>query len=480
MARYLTFVTAVSSLILASCNVHTANEVKNPFHEKQNKVLLYKSIKPTGWKKLFTSDLLESNSILPTETSLAVLVNEQCLTNQITQSVFGFRETSASEGLKKRSVEQTHKVTLKKALTVKELNKIAYADNCIVGISHNRAAEVSSAYNDPLTKSQSHLKDIRSESTYPFFRPSQESALAQINLAIIDTGLDVSHPDLQDSLWKNEDEFAGQPNVDDDQNGYVDDVYGYNFVSSKGDVSHETFNDHGTHVAGLAAAKSNNGVGITGVMGHGLKVMALNVFGRHLGTETSDIDEAIRYAADNGANVINISVGGPGESETTAAALVYALNKGVVVVASSGNLKQNISDNIYYPASYAERYTGMLAVGASLSGSTNKCDFSNYSDSAVKVFAPGCDASAPKTGLLSTRANGLYGHMKGTSMATPLVAASVAMTIGYTLDTTQKYPTPTEIENIFLSGCDFKDELKPFVKNGCLLNLDNLKSSLSK
>ncbi|MCP4610410.1 MAG: S8 family serine peptidase, partial [Planctomycetes bacterium] len=146
-----------------------------------------------------------------------------------------------------------------------------------------------------------------------------ETGNSQMIVAVADTGIDYTHPDLVDNMWVNNAELRGEPDVDDDNNGYVDDIYGYDFAGNVASDPDDADSDpidnhfHGTHVAGVIGAVGNNGIGVTGVCWN-VKLMALKVFSDDYRVEpevfSSDAVEAIHYAIDNGAKVINASWGG--------------------------------------------------------------------------------------------------------------------------------------------------------------------------
>ena len=250
---------------------------------------------------------------------------------------------------------------------------------------------------------------------------------AEIIIAILDTGVRRDHEDLSDSMWTNLDEVPAN-RVDDDANGFVDDVYGWNFP----DDSNEIYDDHshGTHVAGIAAARINNGVGIAGVAG-GATIMPVDVFGGGIGTY-EDLIRAIIYATDNGADVINMSLGASSYSRGEQMAVDYAWSNGVVVVAAAGNTGR---ETYHYPAAHAN----VIAVAAT-SESDSLCGFSTRGDF-VDVAAPGCS-------VWSTVPGG-YGWKGGTSMATPHVAGLAALILS-------RNPTltPDEVRSVIESSAD--------------------------
>ena len=231
-------------------------------------------------------------------------------------------------------------------------------------------------------------------------------------VAVIDTGLDVAHPDLASQVWINAGEdgldAAEQDKrnngVDDDGNGYVDDWGGWNFIDNDANVADHL--GHGTHLAGLIAAATNNGAGISGIA-PGARVMALKAAGPE-GTY-AQLAEALVYAANRGARVINISLGGDAPSWTLKAAVKYALQRNVVVVAASGGGLRS-----FYPAAYDE----VIAVGSTVSDPT-MLRTHVIGRSKLDLLAPGED-------VLSTWPGG-YGTQSGSSVSAAQVSGIAAL-----------------------------------------------------
>ena len=190
------------------------------------------------------------------------------------------------------------------------------------------------------------------------------------------------------------------------------------------------FYDHGTHVAGLIAAKSNNNFGIGSPIGPNLELMILNVTGKYKGAMSEDIEEAIYYAINKGAHIINISIGSPGKADTLGYAIASAVKHGVFVVSSVGNQSESLDEEFYLPASYAIDIPGFMSVGAYEVQTNELCNNSNFSKDFVEIAAPGCDYNNPKQGLFSTRAGGVFGYYKGTSMAAPILSSAAAILYG--------------------------------------------------
>ena len=235
---------------------------------------------------------------------------------------------------------------------------------------------------------------------------------AGITVAVIDSGVDVGHPDLAPNLWTNPREVAGN-GVDDDGNGHVDDVHGWNFVSDDGAVGDDV--GHGTAVAGVVAARGDNGIGVAGVAWRA-RVMALKVANAS-GTATADrVAAAIRYAGDNGARIVNVSLNGPDRSASIEEAIQAVQARGTIVVASAGNDGVDLSATPSYPASYPE--DNVISVGSIGRGGA----VSRFSNRGTRV-----DLYAPGEGILSTARDGDYGVYRGTSMAAPHVAGTLAL-----------------------------------------------------
>ncbi|EQC43710.1 S8 family peptidase [Bacteriovorax sp. Seq25_V] len=234
-----------------------------------------------------------------------------------------------------------------------------------------------------------------------------------IVVAVIDTGIDYRHPDLQANLWVNEAEKNGEPGVDDDGNGFVDDVYGYDFANNDADPIDG--HSHGTHCAGVIGA-AHNGQGVMGVMSK-VKLMGIKFLSDSGSGETIGAIKSIEYAIKNGANIMSNSWGGGERSEALKEAIVAAKDAGILFVAAAGNESNNNDSRPTYPASYDVE--NVITVGA-MDGKGNKASFSNYGKESVHVFAPGVN-------ILSTVKNGGYQKMSGTSMATPMVSGVLGL-----------------------------------------------------
>jgi len=274
-------------------------------------------------------------------------------------------------------------------------------------------------------------------------------------IAIIDTGVDADHPDLVGNLWTNPDETPGN-GLDDDNNGRKDDIYGWDFLKNAAEPDDE--DGHGTHVAGIAAAGWNNNEGGSGVCPD-CSLMILRAGTGAAGFRSNHVVAAIRYAAENGADVINLSIGGPQWGKAERNALKYAIGKGSLIVAAAGNEDRNNDTIDYstvpifgvpfgpsYPASYD--LPGLISVAASTQDD-GYASFSNVGRYSVDLAAPGVD-------ILSTVPTGAYLEMSGTSMSSPFVAGLAGL-----LRSANASMTPVQMKNAILNGID-----EPGLKSG--------------
>ena len=317
-------------------------------------------------------------------------------------------------------------------------------------------------FNDPRLKEQWHYNNTGKRASSDVMGCDINLVKAwQINtgkpnvvVCVVDGGVDVDHPDLIDNMWINEAEKNGTPGVDDDKNGFIDDINGFCFVINQGNLRPDE-DAHGTHVAGTIAAKNNNGIGVAGVAGgngdpnSGVRIMSAAIFRE--GSQGSNTPAAIKYGADNGAVISQNSWGYPYRSGvyTTPASLKAAIDyfvkyagvdengvqlpnspmKGGVVIFAAGNDGREFTSQ---PAAYE----GCIAV-ASVGPNFKKASYSNYGNW-VDISAPGGEQSLGVTaGVLSTTdpaASGVsnwYEYYQGTSMACPHVSGVAALIVSH-------------------------------------------------
>src|SRR5262245_18512702 len=246
--------------------------------------------------------------------------------------------------------------------------------------------EAADVPNDPNFSLQWGMTKIKAPDAW-----TTDKGSPSVKVAVLDTGVSLTHPDLQGKVVATKN-FSSSSTVDD-------------------------VNGHGSHVAGIAAAATNNGIGVAGV-GYGVDIMDVKVLGDSGSGLYSDMISGITWAADNGANVINLSLGGTMASSALESAVNYAWSKGAVVVAAAGN---NASSTPFYPA----YYTNVLAVAAT----TDLDKLASFSD-----YGDWVDVAAPGISIYSTVPSG-YGYMSGTSMASPFVSGLAALLFAQVTDT---------------------------------------------
>lgn len=246
-----------------------------------------------------------------------------------------------------------------------------------------------------------------------------------IIVAVVDTGVDYNHEDLKSVMWINQNEIPGN-NIDDDNNGYIDDVHGIDTLDKKGGVATGDPMDthsHGTHVAGTIGAKQNNKIGIAGIASN-VKIMAIRTV-PNSGDETdADVVESFLYAAKHGAKLINCSFGkkrNEGGMIVNETMNHIGQTYGTLVVAAAGNESSNNDRNAKYPASFDSDY---LLVVASTTKRGSLSYFSNYGIKTVDIAAPG-------SGVFSTVPGNRYQSMSGTSMATPTTVGVAAEVLSH-------------------------------------------------
>ncbi|CAN5570099.1 hypothetical protein BH20ACT19_BH20ACT19_06610 [soil metagenome] len=275
-----------------------------------------------------------------------------------------------------------------------------------------------------------------------------------VTVAVIDSGVDSSHPDLAPNIWANPGESGSgreTNRVDDDRNGYVDDAAGWDWVGDDRNPADE--NDHGTHVAGTVAARGNDGFGVAGVAWQ-TRVMALRVLDAAGNGTVADVILAYRYAAARGAKVVNLSLGGADLSIAERDAIAAA--PGTMFVAAAGNVGANSDAFPEYPCAHA--LPNVVCVAAS-DKSDARASFSNYGATSVDLAAPGAQ--------IASTVPGGWAYLDGTSMAAPHVAGAAALV--WALRPTAAV---AQVKAALLDGVDRKPTFAATTASGGRLNLE--------
>ncbi len=283
--------------------------------------------------------------------------------------------------------------------------------------------EPSALFNDPSISQAWGLKKADAARAWTLTKGSRE-----IVVAVIDTGMDVNHEDVKGNIWQNPGETGTDSRgrdkrlngVDDDGNGFIDDVSGWNFVSNNAKLADN--HGHGTHIAGIIGAEANNGRGIVGIAPE-VSIMVLKYFDpQSPGSDNlKNTIKSIRYAVENGAQIINYSGGGLEYSQEEHDAVDMARKKGILFVAAAGNERANSDKIPYYPADYG--LDNIISVTA-FNPSQEVLSSSNWGVLSVDIAAPGQN-------ILSTLPGNSYGFMTGTSQATAFVTGAAALVMSH-------------------------------------------------
>src|SRR5574344_249241 len=341
-------------------------------------------------------------------------------------------EVSDMSTLYLMKMDSTNQANVREAITaLKALPEVEYAEpNYLV---YTMAANDSAEYTkEPLYSQQWGPAAINLPQLWnkPFITTKRPV------IAILDTGVDTEHPDLKANIWTNPAESTGTESADDDSNGFIDDVHGWDFVNQTGKIRDN--NGHGTHCAGIAGAVGNNGIGITGANPDAY-IMPVTVMQSDGIGDVATIIKGVDYAAANGAEVISMSFGGYSYSIAEEQALAKAYSSSVLV-ASAGNDCLPINPvickicNEYGKPAFPAAFTFVLGVEAS-GNVGGRATFSNYDDDGPVFFNPqffseeqmyNYELRAPGVGIYSTYPNGNYKALNGTSMACPLAAGAIS------------------------------------------------------
>lgn len=319
--------------------------------------------------------------------------------------------------------------------------------------------EPSALFNDPAIKQAWGLKKSDAARAWSVSQGNKNTIIA-----VIDTGIDINHEDLKNNLWVNPGESGLDANgrnratngIDDDQNGFIDDIHGWNFVSGNSKLNDN--HGHGTHIAGIIGAEASNKKGISGISPN-VSLMILKYFDPKV-PNTDNLKNtvsSIRYAVKMGAHIINYSGGGTDFSQEEFNAIEQAEKKGILFVAAAGNERSNSDQHHYYPADYGLK--NIISVTA-IDPTTEVLSSSNYGILTVDIAAPGQN-------ILSCLPNNSYGLMTGTSQATAFVTGAAALIMPHK----NQYFRATEVKNYILATGDSSASLYAKTRTSRQLNL---------
>lgn len=430
---------------------------------------------------------------LPAELSeVTVVADNRCL-NKSGQGTSVLSQQIIAQGVYQYSPRSAYHLKLAKNLNSSQLQQMLQEDKCLKIIDQPYSYELNAvntpnAPNDAKYANETHLSFIKHNSVYPYAFNAFNGINRPIRVAVIDSGLDLEHPDLKANIMT---DTAGNRIVYDAITGTL------------GPITDTSF--HGTHVAGLIGAISHNSIGISGVLGKQVQILPVRV-----ATATSDVlspsvsldavVNGVRWAADQNIDVMNLSLGGAGAGAGRPAfqdALKYAVSKGVMVFVSSGNgdssgvgieLSESSTAGKYYPANWGRDIAGMMTVGSVDAGTQGISSFSNYSSTYVEILSPGSNGSV---GILSTvptnlsttgyaqsiskTSNGVTrtSPIQGTSMASPVAAGAAAYALGL-LRSRNFFPAPQEMEDLMRAASRKVASLSSKAVNGNTLDLEVL------
>lgn len=310
-------------------------------------------------------------------------------------------------------------------------------------------SEQSALMNDPAISQAWGLKKSDAARAWSVSTGSKD-----IIVAVIDTGIDPQHEDLKENLWTNPKEIPNN-GIDDDRNGFIDDVHGWNFVSNNNKLDDN--HGHGTHIAGIIGAVGGNNKGIIGISPN-VSLMVLKYYDPKV-PNTDNLKNtinAIKYAIAMGAKIINYSGGGTEFSQDEKNAIAEAEKKGILFVAAAGNERSNSDEKHFYPADYG--LSNIISVTA-IDPSTQVLSTSNYGEKTVDIAAPGQN-------IISTLPDNTYGYLTGTSQATAFVSGAAVLIMAHHRDF-----NPLEVKKYILATGDATMNLASKTKSMKQLNL---------
>jgi len=319
--------------------------------------------------------------------------------------------------------------------------------------------------NDPEYSKQWYLEQISAPEAWSYTKGSSD-----VVIAVMDSGVDTDHPDLKNNLWINPGEIPGD-GIDNDGNGYADDYNGWDFVNDLGDPNPKISSgfsyigvNHGTMVSSIASAVGGNSEGITGVSWNS-KVMPLRVFDNKGFGDSRDVERAIDYAIDNGADILNMSFTGFESTSSLVEAVKRAYNSGLLVIVAAGNTEKetkgfDLDIEPVYPVCFDQGLENMIIGVSGTDTLDQKARFSNYGSQCIDISAPATKFFAAQYYDSTYDLVDYYnGYWDGTSVATPLVSGTAAL-----IKSINKSFTNKEIRDIILENTDSIDAINSSYK----------------
>ena len=327
----------------------------------------------------------------------------------------------------------------------------------------NYLFEISYLPSDPFYHEQWYLDRIKAPQAWDLTKGGNEDII----IAVLDSGVDIDHPDLKDNIWVNRDELKGD-GIDNDNNGYIDDFNGWDFVRSVPSPKpkfDETYTEggihHGTLVSGIAAAVGDNFKGVVGLAWKS-KIMPLRVLNSEGTGSIEHVIQAVNYAVDNGARIINLSFVGTSKSYFLTEALKEAWRKGVIIVAAAGNETTgqpvNLNETPNYPICLDEDEENFIIGVAAIDNADHKTLFSDYGSNCVDITAPGMRIYGPLVYNPNYQDFKEYygGYWSGTSIAAPMVSGLAALVWSINPLFSNK-----QVQDFILNQADEIDSLNP-------------------
>jgi subtilisin family serine protease len=374
-----------------------------------------------------------------------------------------FKNNPSNQTLKSQAISKTlniHVIKLPSNMKVEDaLKKYKNDPNVEYAEPNYIIRKLETTPNDTYYSSQWGLVKVLANKVWDTCKGSDNTIVA-----VIDSGIDLNHPDLKDHIWKNPGETNCSDGIDNDNNGFVDDCYGWNFVSNSNNTQDD--DGHGTHVAGIIGAITNNSEGVAGLNWY-IKLMPVKILDSNGNGDEANLIKAIDYAVKNGAKIINASLGYPDScsyvppNQALYDAIKSAGDEGVLFVAAAGNYGCNNDKTPLWPASF--NLPNIISVGAS-DQNDNLAYFSNYGQNTVHLLAPGTNIIS--TYFDKTNNQSTYAPADGTSMATPFVSGAAALLMSY-LNNATIY----EIKERIVSSVDVFNSLSSITISSGRLNI---------